>query len=150
MMPAKFSTLCAALASSDWNGNFLMKSNRTLGGVFLTTVLLVLLTACANSADYTPLLSVEPTIGSVLKRPPRNLRLFFDALPDVSQSSLSLQAPDGDHPLRGMHTMGADDLMIEITNPSIPDGEYTVQWTTVVGDDTAVHSGSFGFTVQTD
>ena len=127
-----------------------MRSFNTVRRYVPSTLLLCLLTACANSADYSPLLSAEPALDAVLKRPPRTLRLFFDALPDVSQSSLVLMGPDGEYPLRGMHTMAADDLMVEILNPSIPNGDYTVQWTAVVGSDTSVHSGTFGFTVQTD
>lgn len=112
--------------------------------------LAILLMSCANSDSYTPLLNTEPEIGTVLTRSPRTLRLFFDALPDVSRSSLLLLGPDGEYPLRDLHTMAADDLMIEILNPSVPDGSYTVRWSTVVGNDPAVYSGSFQFTVQAD
>jgi len=122
----------------------------TVRGYVLGAMLICLLTACANSADRSPLLSAEPALDAVLERSPRTLRLFFDALPDVSQSSLVLMGPDGKYPLRGMHTMAADDLMVEILNPSIPNGDYTVQWTTVVGSDTKVHSGTFGFSVQAE
>ena len=40
--------------------------------------------------------------------------------------------------------------MIEITNPSIPDGDYIVQWTAVVAEDPAVYEGSYSFSVETD
>lgn len=116
----------------------------------LGIALAILLSACANSSLYTPLLNAEPDIGAVLNRPPRTLRLFFDALPDVSRSSLTLLGPDGEYPLRGMHTMAADDLMVEIENPSVPSGSYSVHWTTVVGDDPAEYSGSYQFTVQAE
>lgn len=119
-------------------------------GAGLCIALATLLMSCANSDSYTPLLNAEPEIGSVLTRPPRTLRLFFDALPDVSRSNLSLLGPDGEYPLRGLHTMAADDLMIEILNPSVPNGSYTVQWSTVVGDDPAIYSGSYQFTVQSE
>lgn len=111
-------------------------------------VLVALLTSCASSGDYTPLLRAEPEIGAVLERPPRTIRLFFAALPDVSRSSLTLVGPEGEYPLRGLHTMAADDLMIEILNPAVPAGSYTVQWVTSVGDDPTVYSGAYGFTVQ--
>lgn len=107
-----------------------------------------MIAGCAGTESYSPLLSAEPEIGSVQERPPRTLRLFFNALPDVSRSSLTLRGPEGEYALIGLHTMAADDLMVEIQNPSIPDGEYVVQWTTVVGDDTAEYSGSFQFSVQ--
>jgi len=51
---------------------------------------------------------------------------------------------DGDLALRGMHTMAADDLMIEILDPVTP-GSYTVYWETVVEGDPTEHKGSFQF-----
>ncbi|GJM13408.1 MAG: hypothetical protein DHS20C12_18110 [Pseudohongiella sp.] len=108
------------------------------------------LVGCAGSAEYSPFIGAEPAADSILNRAPRNLRLYYDALPDVPSSSLTLTGPGGNYDLRGFHTMGADDLMIEITNPSIPDGDYVVGWTAVVGDDPTVYEGSFGFTVTTD
>lgn len=108
-----------------------------------------LLTGCVSSGEYSPLLRAEPVADSVLTRAPRTLRLLYDALPDVSQSSVSLVGPAGEYRLRGMHTMGADDLMIEIFEPAATDGDYTVNWSTVVGDDPTVYRGSFNFSVQT-
>ena len=78
------------------------------------------------------------------------MRLYYDALPDVPNSSLTLTGPGGNYDLRGFHTMGANDLMIEITNPSIPDGDYVVEWSAVVGDDPNVYEGSYRFSVVTD
>lgn len=107
---------------------------------------LTALAACTSNQEYTPLMSAEPEIEGTLTRAPRTLRLYYDALPDVSQSSLRLVGPNGEHSLRGLHTMAADDLMIEIMDP-VTTGSYTVEWTTVVGDDPNTYSGSFGFTV---
>ncbi len=117
-------------------------------GLSMSFALTAMLAGCAGAGSYSPLLNAEPEMGSVLKRPPRTLRLFFDALPDVSRSSLTLRGPDGEYALIGLHTMAADDLMVEIENPSIPEGEYVVEWTTVVGDDPAEYSGSVQFSVQ--
>ena len=119
-----------------------MKSNIILIGLSASW----LLSACVGSQDYTPLLSAEPEIGAATSRVPRTLRLYYDALPDVSQSSLRLVGPEGEYALRGLHTMAADDLMIEIMD-SVTAGTYTVEWTTVVGDDPNTYSGSFEFTV---
>lgn len=104
------------------------------------------LSSCSNNQDYSPLMRAEPEIGGTLTRVPRTLRLYYSALPDVSQSSLRLIGPQGEHALRGLHTMAADDLMIEIMDP-VTIGSYTVEWTTVVGDDPTTYSGSFDFTV---
>lgn len=113
---------------------------------FLILIMPVLLVACASAPQYSPLLSAEPEINGEFTRPPRTLRLFFDALPDVSKSSVTLTGPAGEYPMRGMHTMAADDLMMEVTEP-LAVGEYTVSWTTVVGADPTVHEGQFNFSV---
>ncbi|HIA59352.1 MAG TPA: copper resistance protein CopC [Gammaproteobacteria bacterium] len=114
--------------------------------LYLTTIA-VLLSGCIGNSAYTPLLSAEPEIGGEFTRAPRTLRLYYDALPNVSRSNVSLTGPAGEYPLRGLHTMAADDLMIEIMQPLIA-GEYTVHWTTVVGDEPVVYQGSYNFSVR--
>lgn len=109
---------------------------------------LLSLSACVSNQDYSPLLRAEPEIGATLSRAPRTLRLYYSALPDVDQSSLRLVGPTGEHSLRGLHTMAADDLMIEIMDP-LQNGSYTVEWTTVVANDPNTYSGSFEFDVAT-
>ncbi|MEQ8954613.1 MAG: copper resistance protein CopC [Gammaproteobacteria bacterium] len=109
----------------------------------------ILLQACAGSAGYSPLLRAEPEIGSVQTRVPRTLRLYYDALPNVERSSLELLGPAGSYSLRGLHTMAADDLMIEILDP-LSSGDYTVRWQTAVGEDPTLHQGSFNFSVRAD
>ena len=111
----------------------------------LVSLLSTMLYACNTSTEYSPLLRAEPEIGATLTRAPRTLRLYYSALPDVSQSSLRLVGPSGEHQLRGLHTMAADDLMIEIMDP-VTAGTYTVEWTTVVEDDPQTYSGAFSFT----
>ena len=127
-----------------------MFGSRSFKTLFALVFIAATLVGCAGSTASSPFLRAEPAAGSVLNRAPRNLRLFFSALPDVPSSSLSLSGPGGNYDLRGFHTMGADDLMIEITNPSIPDGDYVVTWTAVVAEDPSVHEGAFGFSVVTD
>ena len=81
---------------------------------FVFVLLCAQLISCVTNGAYSPLLRAEPEIGSELTRAPRTLRLYFDALPNVSQSSLRLVGPNGEHQLRGLHTMADNDLMIEI------------------------------------
>ena len=116
--------------------------------LYLTSIVL-LLSGCAGTSAYTPLLRADPEIDGEFTRAPRTLRLYYDALPDVSRSDVSLTGPAGDYPLRDLHTMAADDLMTEIMEP-LTAGEYTVHWTTVVGGDPSVHQGSFIFSVRAD
>ena len=127
-----------------------MLGNRRLKSLLALFVLAASLVGCASSTGYSPFLRAEPAADSVLNRAPRNLRLFYEALPDVTNSSLTLTGPEGNYDLRGFHTMGSDDLMIEITNPSIPDGDYVVAWSAVVGEDSTVYDGSYQFSVVTN
>lgn len=112
----------------------------------LAVCLALLLVSCVGPDNASPLLRAEPEIGAELQRAPRTLRLYFEALPDVSQSSLRLLGAAGEYSLRGLHTMAADDLMIEIMEP-LPAGDYTVEWTTLVGSDPTSYAGSYTFTV---
>lgn len=118
----------------------------SLARLIAVSMLVLTLVACATSDVYSPLLRAEPAVGSELDRAPRTLRLYFDALPDVSRSSLRLLGEEDEYNLRGLHTMAADDLMIEILDPLEP-GTYTVEWRTRVGEDPELYSGSFNFTV---
>ncbi len=126
----------------------MLRVNRFAIAIGLVLVAL-LLSACAASSEYSPLLRAEPEIGGEFTRAPRTLRLYYDELPDVTQSSLTLTGPAGEYALRGLHTMAADDLMIEILDP-LAAGDYSVQWTTVVGDDITVYTGSFNFSVNSN
>jgi len=116
---------------------------------FLPAILSVLLAACAGGPAYTPIVNSEPAADSIQTRMPRTLRLYYDALPDVERSSLSLTGPEGEVELRGLHTMAADDLMIEIMEP-LANGDYAVHWTTIVGDDPAEYTGEVRFQVQVE
>ena len=113
---------------------------------FVFVLLCSQLIGCVTNGAYSPLLRAEPEIGSELNRAPRTLRLYFDSLPNVSQSSLRLVGPNGEHQLRGLHTMADNDLMIEIMEP-VTIGEYQLEWVTVVENDPSTYSGVFNFTV---
>jgi methionine-rich copper-binding protein CopC len=137
----------------DVRANTYQENNlkQTISTKFMAVLVFALSTAllngCASSSSYTPLTGAEPALDSDLTRAPRTLRLFYDALPVVDSSSLTLTGPSGEHKLRGLHTMGMNDLMIEILDP-VTEGEYLVEWVTKVGDDPATYSGSFTFRVQ--
>ena len=113
---------------------------------FVFVLLCSQLIGCVTNGAYSPLLRAEPENGSELNRAPRTLRLYFDSLPNVSQSSLRLVGPNGEHQLRGLHTMADNDLMIEIMEP-VTIGEYQLEWVTVVENDPSTYSGVFNFTV---
>ena len=115
--------------------------------LFAFLVIAATLAACGLAMSHSPILSSEPENGAVLTRAPRTLRLYFEGLPDVDRSTLRLVGPKGEPLLRGLHTMAADDLMIEILDPLTP-GDYTVEWTTVIVNNPTVYSGTLNFTVE--
>ena len=129
-----------------FNSHRLSFRNITL--FFAATCVISVLTSCTGVSDYTPLLNSEPGAGETInERIPRTLRLFYAALPDVESSELTLTGPAGDYSLRGLHTMGADDLMVEIYQPALTNGQYTVQWKTRVEGDDADYAGEYTFEV---
>lgn len=115
----------------------------------LLAVFPLLFAACTAAPEYTPIINSEPAADSIQTRMPRTLRLYYDALPDVDRSGLSLIGPQGEVELRGLHTMAADDLMIEIMEP-LADGDYAVHWNAVVGDDPTEYTGEVRFQVQAE
>lgn len=112
------------------------------------SVVLLALSACSEQEQASSVfIKADPAVDSVMDYPPRTLRVFLTQLPDVENSSLQLFGPEGEVSLRGFHTMGADDLMIEIEDYPLPNGQYTVNWTAVFVDGEEEHSGSYQFTV---
>lgn len=106
----------------------------------------VILGGCAFLEPGSPLIGEEPEAGSVVNRAPRTLRLYFNELPDVPRSEITLQGPERNMNLRGMHNMGENDLMLEI-NDQLADGEYKVLWRTYLGSDDNEYRGEYTFTV---
>lgn len=93
-------------------------------------------------------LKAEPAVDAQLDFPPGSLRVYFSALPNVDESSMSLTGPEAEVPLSGLHTMGADDLMIGIDQYPLPAGQYTVQWNTRFTADGPELSGDYNFTIK--
>ena len=116
---------------------------------FYLLVSTLIIAACSVANPPIPFVRAEPEAGSVQTRLPRTIRLYFEQLPDVPRSSVTLTGPNGELNLRGLHTMGANDLMMEIYD-EVVNGEYTVQWQTYVGEDPDQYSGSYFFTVQAE
>lgn len=92
----------------------------------------------------------EPAVDAVLDRRPRTLRIYLTALPDIPKSTLKLFGETGEVSLSRFHTMGADDLMIEIDDHPLPNGKYRVEWTAVVEGSSGTTSGQYEFTVAVD
>jgi len=109
--------------------------------------IMLILSACTAVQSDSPFISAEPEAGSVQTRTPQTLRLYFEELPDVPRSEVTLQGPTGSLNIRGLHTMGANDLMMEI-NDEVVDGDYTVSWTAHMEEDPNEYQGEYSFTVR--
>ena len=118
----------------------------------LTLFSVLLLQVSCSHTTILPAVFVkaEPAVDSVLKRHPRTLRVYLTALPDISNSTLHLFGDQGEVSLSRFHTMGADDLMIEIDDHPLPNGVYRVEWTAVVEGETQTFRGQYQFTVAVD
>lgn len=113
---------------------------------FVLVTLLSLPFAASSLAASLEVEQVEPAEGSTQDRPPRHLRIWFDAAPDPEKAELHLEGPAGELELVGLHTMGDDDLMVQITG-RMPDGEYTASWK-LTDADGETHEGQWTFTVE--
>lgn len=110
-----------------------------------------IISACSTSTEPPAVfIKADPPVDAVLDRAPRTLRVYLTALPDISESSLQLFGDQGEISLSRFHTMGADDLMIEIDDRPLPNGTYTVEWTAIVEGDSEKYSGKYQFTVAVE
>lgn len=128
-------------------------NRHTLVFIFLISTLLGL-AGCGKAeeaeAESTPsaaFIKANPAVDETMEYPPRTLRVFLTELPDINNSSMRLTGPNGEVGLRGFHTMGADDLMIEIEEYPLRNGVYTIEWVATLADSGEKHSGSYQFTV---
>lgn len=116
--------------------------------VVVSVFLIFVLTGCSLSEGQSLLLASDPAVNSITNRIPRTLRLYFKTLPNVDLSDVRLFGPAGAYTLRGLHTMGENDLMVEIFKPILVDGEYRVEWEAKFDDGRAIASGEYDFTVR--
>ena len=87
-----------------------------------------------------------PEDGAALDGPVRTVRVWFDKLPEVAKSTLTISGPGNRAEVEGLHTMGENDLMGRVTGP-MPNGEWTMTWTAVAADGEE-RAGTVTFTVQ--
>ncbi len=98
------------------------------------------------------LLRSEPQAGAEISQSPQFLRLYFDRLPEVSNSTVILHpqgSPDQTIPLTGMHNMGADDLMMSVGADLSP-GSYVVRWKASYRNEVSPQQGEFEFAITTN
>ena len=101
--------------------------------------------ACAGVPALEVLRS-SPAAGAVLDAPPRDVRIWFDAAPEVEGAELAFEGPAGDASVRMLHTMGEQDLMAFVIG-EMPDGRYRLTWR-ALSPDGEVATGEIPFAIR--
>lgn len=111
----------------------------------------LLLLSCSQTTEPPAVfVKADPSVDAILDRHPRTVRVFLTALPDIKNSDLRLFGEQGEISLSRFHSMGADDLMIEIDDHPLPNGVYRVEWSAVVENDEMTYHGKYQFTVAVE
>ena len=93
----------------------------------------------------------EPEAGSTVTSVPTQVVSYYSQELDYSGTTMTVLGPSGERVDRGDAAVDLCDpnrkrLTVSLL-PDLPNGEYTVQWTTLSLEDAEVHEGSFTFTV---
>ena len=95
---------------------------------------------------HASLVSSDPPDGGTIPGTPYTLTATFAEETDPAQSSLIVENSAGAQVASG--AVNADDqTRMTAELPALPDGLYTVRWTTVTPDDNGIERGTFTFTV---
>jgi methionine-rich copper-binding protein CopC len=107
-------------------------------GVLVTLPVLVL--------GHAALVSSDPPAGGTLTTTPYTLTATFNDELTAEGSSIVVENSSGAEVARG--TVSSTDAHVQTAElPALPDGEYTVRWTSVSADDAAVERGTYTFTI---
>lgn len=90
----------------------------------------------------------EPKVGSEVKRPPTQVKIWFDGDIEPAFSTLKVTGPDGKEV--DAHDAKVDDKehnLLTVSVPNLAPGKYKVKWE-VVATDTHRTEGDFTFTVK--
>jgi hypothetical protein len=116
-----------------------MKVAAAIAAVFALLALPVIALAHAS------LVNSDPAAGATITTP-YTLTDTFAEEADPTRSTLTVENSSGAVVATG--TVNADDeTKITAALPALPDGTYTVRWTTVTSDDNGVERGTYTFIV---
>jgi methionine-rich copper-binding protein CopC len=158
------SLTCAILVNpyTDLNDKFkykgrnlaMFKLPQNLGylfGLCLMALVSMVTSACAYKLTLPDIfISADPGVDAVLDYYPRTLRIFLKSLPDIRNSEIHFYGKQGEVSLSHFHTMGANDLMIEIDDYPLPNGKYRVEWIAAVGEENHRFRGEYQFSVAVE
>lgn len=112
----------------------------------LALVALLALGLAPRVAGHSDLVSSDPADGSTISNTPYVLTATFGEEFDPEASTLVVENAAGDEVATG-EASPDDPTMMVAQLPRLPDGEYTVRWTTVTPEDNGIERGTFKFTV---
>jgi LPXTG-motif cell wall-anchored protein len=114
-------------------------------GTAAIAALLALVALPVIVLGHASLVSSDPSDGATISTP-FTLEATFAEEIDPAQSTLIVENSAGAQVAAG--TVDADDTTTMTAElPTLPDGVYTVRWTTVTPDDNGVERGTFTFNV---
>jgi copper resistance protein C len=110
-------------------------------------LLLALCLGAPSAVAHAFLDHAQPAVGSTLRAPPAELRLWFTEPLEPSLSSLELQNEAGQRVDKtDSHPDPADPKVLVAALPPLPPGRYKVVWR-VVSVDTHPTNGEYKFTI---
>lgn len=103
------------------------------------------LTVVGGVLAHAELESSDPADGATITTPYTLTAVFAEEI-DVERSTLIVESSAGAQVAAG--TVNTDDhTMMTAELPALPDGVYTVRWTSVTPDDNGIERGTFTFNV---
>lgn len=113
----------------------------------LGPALAVLLWGAAGAGAHAFLDRADPRVGSTVKTPPGQVRIWFTERLEPAFSSVRVVNDDGERIDRGNSQVDPSDLtLLRVSLPPLPPGAYKVIWR-VLSVDTHVTEGDFTFRV---
>jgi copper resistance protein C len=115
-------------------------------GLFLALVAGVLGVGLALA--HSGLQRAEPPVESTLKRPPKELKLYFSERLEPAYSRVRVEDGQGARVDRDDSRVDrSNPLLLRVTLPALPPGTYTVIWR-VLSVDSHITEGRFTFRVE--
>jgi methionine-rich copper-binding protein CopC len=90
----------------------------------------------------------DPRVGSTVSSPPSIVRIWFDGDIEPVFSKITVRTADGKTVDKGdSHVDPKDSVLLEVSVPPLPPGQYTVMWS-VIARDGHHTEGQYTFTVK--
>jgi len=108
---------------------------------------MLLATLVTPVAAHAELVSATPGPDAVVTTPPPILEAMFSQDLDPSRSSIEVRSAAGDRIATG-GPLGGSARTMTAELPALPDGRFTVRWTSFSSEDQELARGTYDFTVR--